>query len=86
MYMYAYHKLAHFRELTVSSVAMAWIWEQNMMHVKREKRNPSNTPIKVKMKARGPGRMPSHPSKLRPTQRKKNHATIPKPNTDIDMM
>ena len=65
---------------------MACICEQNMMQVKREKRKPSKTPSSVKTKASGPGMKPSHPSKFCPTQRKKNHATIPSPNTDMTMM
>lgn len=72
--------------LTVSSVAIAYTCEPNMMHVKREKRKPSNTARRVRMKANGPGKIPSHPSKFCPTQRKKNKATMQRPNTAMDMM
>ena len=48
--------------LTVSSVAMECSWEKNIIHVKRANRNPSNTPIRVKMNTTGPGYNAAHPN------------------------
>ena len=57
-----------------------------MMQVNREKRKPSNTPNKVRMKARGPGINASQFWKFCPTHLKKNQATMNRPNTDMDIM
>ncbi len=56
------------------------------MHVKSEKRNPSNTPKRVSMNAKGPGMKASQPSKFWPTHLKKKTATMQRPKTDMHMM
>lgn len=50
--------------LTVSSVIMEWTCVQNIIHVKRENRKPSNTPIIIKIKTNGAGRTASQPNMI----------------------
>ena len=48
-------------ELTVSSVAMAWTCDTNIMQVNRANKKPSNTPRSTNTNTNGPGHSPSQP-------------------------
>ena len=50
--------------LTVSSVMMECTCVQNIIHVKRENKKPSNTPIIIKIKTNGAGSNASQPSMI----------------------
>ena len=66
----------HHIGLTVSSVMMAWTCVQNMMQVKSEKRNPSNTAKTMEMKTNGAGKMASQPTTKRTRSQKKLHLFV----------